>query len=139
LQLKDFKEGACNKYEAKNISLLYNLPGVARTFRPRKRHGNSKVPSYKDLKSSSSFNTVKGESKTKQVKLAEKARKPQAAKNGPKKPFPCDLCKSSFPYPGQLKLHIYTVHLGTDFLIDGRCSLIWEVYDWRVRKRSFSR
>ena len=28
LQLKDFKEAACDKNEAKNISLLYNLPGV---------------------------------------------------------------------------------------------------------------
>ena len=27
--LKDFKEAACDKNEAKNISLLYNLPGVA--------------------------------------------------------------------------------------------------------------
>jgi hypothetical protein len=29
LQLKEFKEAACDKNEAKNISLLYNLPGVA--------------------------------------------------------------------------------------------------------------
>jgi hypothetical protein len=27
--LQDFKEAACDKNEAKNISLLYNLPGVA--------------------------------------------------------------------------------------------------------------
>ena len=41
--LQDFKEAACDKNEAKNISLLYNLPGVAgpsgvaRQSRPRKR------------------------------------------------------------------------------------------------------
>ena len=69
--LKEFKEAACDKNEAKNISLLYNLPGVAgpsgvaRQSRPRKRpekpeakvrerRGNSKVPSYKDLYSTSS-------------------------------------------------------------------------------------
>ena len=38
----------------------------------------------------------KDEPKAKQVKLAQKARKPQAAKNGPKKAHPCDKCEASF-------------------------------------------
>merc|ERR1711971_276698 len=132
LQLKDFKEAACDKNEAKNISLLYNLPGVAgpsgvaRQSRPRKRaekpeakvrerRGNSKVPSYKDLYSTSSSSEEdigKGEPRAKQVKLTQKARKPQAAKNGPKKAHPCDQCESSFDRPIGLKIHIDTIHLG---------------------------
>ena len=44
----------------------------------------------------------------KQVKLAQKARKPQAAKNGPKKAHPCDQCKSSFKLSSDLKRHIDT-------------------------------
>ena len=32
LQLKDFKEAACDKNEAKNISLLYNLPEVGNDY-----------------------------------------------------------------------------------------------------------
>ena len=43
----------------------------------------------------------KDEPKAKQVKLAQKARKPQAAKNGPKKAHPCDKCEASFVYPFQ--------------------------------------
>jgi KRAB domain-containing zinc finger protein len=54
----------------------------------------------------------KGEPRAKQVKLAQKARKPQAAKNGPKKPFPCDQCESSFDRANALKIHIDSVHLG---------------------------
>ena len=54
----------------------------------------------------------KGEPKAKQVKLAQKARKPQAAKNGPKKPFPCDQCEYSTDRPAKLKIHVDTVHLG---------------------------
>merc|ERR1719203_1496661 len=146
LQLKDFKEAACDKNEAKNISLLYNLPGVAgpsgvarssagngaipknvagpsgvgRQSRPskraekpeakvRERRGNSKVPSYKDLYSTSSSSeddTGKGEPKAKQVKLASKARKPQAAKNGPKKPFQCNQCEKSCDRAFDLKKHV---------------------------------
>jgi len=131
LQLKDFKEAACDKNEAKNISLLYNLPGVAgpsgvaRPSRPRKRsenpeakprerRGNSNVPSYKDLYSSSSSedDSGKGEPKAKQIKLAQKARRPQAARNGPKKAHPCDQCESSFDKANALKIHINAKHLG---------------------------
>ena len=54
----------------------------------------------------------KGEPKAKQVKLAQKARKPQAAKNGPKKPHACNQCESSFGRPAELKRHIDVVHLG---------------------------
>ena len=54
----------------------------------------------------------KGEPKAKQVKLAQKARKPQAAKNGPKKAHACDQCESSFNRPAELKRHIDVVHLG---------------------------
>ena len=54
----------------------------------------------------------KGEPKAKQVKLAQKARKPQAAKNGPKKPFPCDQCEASYDRRAKLKNHIDTIHLG---------------------------
>ena len=53
----------------------------------------------------------KGEPKAKQVKLAQKARKPQAAKNGPKKAHACDQCESSFNRPADLKRHIHMVHL----------------------------
>ena len=44
--------------------------------------------------------------------MAQKARKPQAAKNGPKKAHPCDQCEMSFDYLSGLKLHIDSVHLG---------------------------
>ena len=54
----------------------------------------------------------KGEPKAKQVKLAQKARKPQAAKNGPKRAHPCDQCESSFDRANALKIHIDSVHLG---------------------------
>ena len=56
--------------------------------------------------------TGKGEPKEKQEKLAPKARKPQAAKNGPKQPFPCTKCESSFPRPVELRRHFDSVHLG---------------------------
>ena len=54
----------------------------------------------------------KGEPKAKQVKLAQKARKPQAAKNGPKRPFPCDLCEFSSDRRSGLQMHIDAVHQG---------------------------
>ena len=54
----------------------------------------------------------KGEPKAKQVKLAQKARKPQAAKNGPKKAHPCDQCEASFDWRAELKRHIDAFHLG---------------------------
>ena len=57
------------------------------------------------------FQIGKGEPKAKQVKLAQKARKPQAAKNGPKKAHPCDQCEKSFGWPSQLKVHM-NGHLG---------------------------
>ena len=53
----------------------------------------------------------KGKPKAKQVKLAQKARKPQAAKNGPKKAHPCNQCETSFNYPSELKRHVDAVHL----------------------------
>ena len=53
----------------------------------------------------------KGEPKAKQVKLAQKARKPQAAQNGPKKAHPCDHGESSLGRPGTLKIHIDAIHL----------------------------
>ena len=65
------------------------------------------------------FQIGKGEPKAKQVKLAQKARKPQAAKNGPKKPFPCDQCEKSYDSPTKLKMHIDSVHLG----IRHKCTL----------------
>ena len=43
----------------------------------------------------------KDETKAKQVKLAQKTRKPQAAKNGPKKAHPCDKSEASFVCPFQ--------------------------------------
>ena len=58
------------------------------------------------------FQIGKGEPKAKQMKLAHKARKPQAAKNGPKKAHPCDQCESSFDRAGKLKIHIDVIHLG---------------------------
>ena len=54
----------------------------------------------------------KGEPKAKQVKMAQKARKPQAAKNGPKKPFQCNQCEKSYAQKGHLKEHVDLVHLG---------------------------
>ena len=56
--------------------------------------------------------TGKGEPKPKMGKLAPKARKPQAVKNGPKKPSACDRCEWSFNCPAELKRHIDMVHLG---------------------------
>ena len=89
--------------------------GVARQSRPRKRaekpeakvrerRGNSKVPSYKDLYSSSS----------------SEDEHPKVAKSLPKKPkiegkkgkLACDQCNYTNDYPSKLKQHIDTVHLG---------------------------
>ena len=55
--------------------------------------------------------TGKGEPKAKQVKLGQKARKPQAAQNGPKKAHPYDHGESSFDRPGTLKIHNGAIHL----------------------------
>ena len=44
--------------------------------------------------------------------MAQKARKPQAAKNGPKKAFPCDQCEKSYGQKAHLKEHVDTFHLG---------------------------
>ena len=43
--------------------------------------------------------------------MAQKARKPQAAQNGPKKAHPCDHGESSLGRPGTLKIHIDAIHL----------------------------
>ena len=121
LQLKEFKEAACDKNEAKNISLLYNLPGVAgpssaaaaRPSRPRKRvvhdgkkparerRGDSKVPSYKDLYSTSSSDE----------RGACASPKPKVAKKG-EKPHKCTICGKSYQYASKLKEHIRRVHDG---------------------------
>ena len=63
----------------------------------------------------------KGEPKPKMGKMAPKARKPQAAKNGPKKPFPCDQCEGSFDRAGKLKIHVDSVHLGLKPLKGSQC------------------
>ena len=122
LQLKEFKEAACDKNEAKNISLLYNLPGVAgpssaaaaRPSRPRKRaavhEGRKqpkrdqcppKVPSYLDLYSSSSSDE-RGAG-------AVSSPKPKVAKKG-EKPFKCPICGKNFA--SALRAHIRRVHDG---------------------------
>ena len=44
---------------------------------------------------------MKGFIPVKNLFLVQKARKPQAAKNGPKKAHPCDKCDVSFVYPFQ--------------------------------------
>ena len=44
--------------------------------------------------------------------MASKARKPQAAKNGPKKAHPCNQCEASYDRAGKLKNHIDVIHLG---------------------------
>ena len=127
LQLKDFKEAACDKNEAKNISLLYNLPGVAgpssaaavaaaRPSRPRKRaavHEGKKqpkrdqcppkVPSYLDLYSTSSSDE-RGAG-------AVSSPKPKVAKKG-EKSFKCPICGMSKSFASKLKEHIRRVHDG---------------------------
>ena len=120
LQLKDFKEAACDKNEAKNISLLYNLPGpslaAARPSRPRKRaavHEGKKqpkrdqcppkVPSYLDLYSSSSSDE-RGAG-------AVSSPKPKSAKKV-EKPFKCTICGMSKSFASKLKEHIRRVHDG---------------------------
>ena len=72
----------------------------------------------------------KGEPKAKQVKLAQKARKPQAAKNGPKKAHACDQCESSFDSPAKLKIHIDSVHLG---LKPHKCSQCDEAFGYKAQ------
>ena len=158
LQLKEFKEAACDKNEAKNISLLYNLPGVAgpssglaaaaaaRPSRPRKRalvhegkkprerQGNSKVPSYKDLYSSSSSDegacaSLKPETQKMAKKGAKRIRKKAncsqcsktfcnstnlsvhvAAVHDGVKPFKCTDCDATFSMKSQLPGHMLSVH-----------------------------
>ena len=128
LQLKDFKEAACDKNEAKNISLLYNLPGVAgpssaaaaRPSRPRKRaavHEGKKqpkrdqcppkVPSYLDLYStSSSDERGAGAVSSPKPKMAKMAKKRQ------KNVVTCQLCLKSYSSPTNLSMHVAAVHEG---------------------------
>ena len=51
-----------------------------------------------------------GEPKPKQVKVAQKARKPQVAKNGHKKPFTCDQCDKAYGLKHHLGNHVKSVH-----------------------------
>ena len=66
--------------------------------------------------------------------MAQKARKPQVAKNGPKKAHPCDQCETSFDGPAELKRHIDAVHLG---LKPHKCTQCDEAFSHKGHENAF--